>query len=117
MAKQESTKVFTCWSREGNYDKTRHYEKNIADLVDFGSIVTGEGVHDYWMTMQWLILPDNKPPAPRLCVFNDAFRGIEEHSELFAELARLHNVDFTPKEFSELLLRLGYEDTSSKKLE
>jgi hypothetical protein len=116
MEKQEFVKGFTCWSREDNYDKTRHYEKNIEDLIDFGSIVSNEDGHDYWMTMQWLILPDNKPAAPRLCIFNDAFKGIAEHSELFKELVSLHNVDFTPQQFSELLLRLGYEDNSDRKL-
>jgi hypothetical protein len=89
----------------------------IADSIYFGNFsADGEGC-EYELSMEWLVLCDDRPPSPRLGIFNDAFKAIDEHVELFKELSLNHNNNFTPDEFSEMLLRLGYKDFSDKKLE
>jgi len=115
METPEFIKTFVCLSRQNYYETTRQIEKGIADIITFGNFAAdGEGI-EYELSMEWHILRDEKHPSPRLCMFNDAFKAIEEHAELLKELMQYHKIYFSPDQFSEILLRLGYKDMSDKK--
>jgi hypothetical protein len=116
MSKSDCIKAFICFSRQ-EYGKTPGILPDLVrDKVMFGNFDEAGNGTEYELSMDWIDLQDGKPAAPQLCMFNDAFIAIKEHAQLFKELVLLHDIDFTPDEFSRLLLRLGYKDLSDIQL-
>jgi len=107
-------KGFTCFSRQDYFESNHVFEKDIVDRIMIGNYAENGCGCEYEMTMVWVKLDDAS--TPRLCVFNDAFIAFKEHAKLFDELPRLNDVNFSPDEFSWLLIKLGYKDFSDTKL-
>ena len=117
MNEPEFIKAFICDSRQNYYEAVHKYEPDIADRVMFGNFDAGGEGCEYELSIKWIVLSQYEARvAPRLEVFHDAFKALTEHSELFRKLASLHRKDFTPDDFSRLLLGLGYKDLSDKPL-
>ncbi len=107
------SKAFFCFSRQDYYGITPLPPQTI-DMVIFGNFSAKGLGYEYEIMMEWIELGGRI--SPRLCMFSESFRALTEHAELFKELVSLHDTDFTPEEFSKLLLRLGYRDYSDKAL-
>jgi len=106
-------KAFTQLSRQNYYEALKKDNPNRIDDVYFGNYAEDGGC-EFELTMAWIPLQNKY--APRLEIFNDAFKCFTDHKELFEKLITLNDTDFTADEFSRFLIDLGYEDMSHKKL-
>ena len=72
-----------------------------------------EGV-DYEFSIRWHQLQAERPPSPRVDVFDDSWLAFAELADVFAWLAFLHGTDPTPKQVCDGLLAMGFEDRTER---
>lgn len=116
----ESTKIvlgFTCFSRMGYGEKfLSNFE--FKDQIKFG-FFSENGIYDTVMAMEWYCLGYfGNHLTPNLNVYSDSMHLLtsKEILSVFPALLNLQKFDFSPDEFSKLLIDQGYTDFSIYKL-
>lgn len=99
---------------EAYYNKTLGFSKGVTGEVFLGLCAAGGGTKGE-MKMEWVELGGKN--IPRLQVFDDGWKVLASWPDLLAELAKvgcgsMSEKSITPKEFCEILLRLGFTDNT-----
>jgi len=110
--------TFTCDSRMNYYThiyESIHVKNGSTDKIIYG-IDDRQGGCVCEMLMVWYVVDGRK--VPRLEVFSNYFDEFtkEWHIKIMHHIGMSENKDFTPEEFSRILIKLGFEDMSDTKL-
>lgn len=84
-------------------------EAKFVDEVSFGLYVPKDGTSGE-MAMRWYVI-DDKAPAPKLEVFDDAFSALARFRKVIDKLAEVDSDRITPEAFSNILKACGFEET------
>ena len=101
-------------SGEAYYHKNLGFSNGVVGEVYLGHCAGGGGTKGE-MKMEWIELGGKN--IPQLRVFDDAWAVLASWPDLLAELAKVNcdsmsDKSITPKEFCEILLRLGFKDNT-----
>ena len=99
---------------EAYYHKTLGFFNGVTGEVFLGLCAAGGGTKGE-MKMEWVELGGKN--VPQLQVFDDGWEVLASWPDLLAELAKvdcgsMSEKSITPKEFCEILLRLGFTDNT-----
>ena len=94
------------WSSHAWYAKANGYTR-YNDEINFGMYhkdggTTGE------MTIKWQELGGNL--VPKLAVFDDAWKILSEFKDVIDELGKVNNLNVSPDEVVNILLKCGFQD-------
>jgi len=106
----DCTRTFVHYS-EAWYSSVLNKNSEYTDEVGFGMSHSGGGTSGEMM-MRWYYLGGKD--HPRLEVFDDGWAALASFGDLIFELEKLDNTDPTPKQFCEILLRLGFVDNTER---
>ena len=85
------------------------------DEVSFG-LYDDDGGTSGEMSFRWYSLGWNKPLAPKLECFDDAFKVLGSFNDVIEQLASMdHTKSMTPQEFMEILKFHDFKDVTPKK--
>ena len=101
---------------EAYYHKSIGFSKGATGEVFLGLCAAGGGTKGE-MKMEWIELGGKS--VPQLQVFDDGWAVLASWPDLLAELAKvgcdsMSEKSITPKEFCEILLRLGFTDNTTR---
>ena len=96
---------------EAWYGSANLQNSQYLDEVSFGSFFPDGGTSGE-MIMRWEELGGKN--VPQLQCFDDGWSTLSSFTDLIAELGKLDDDNITPKQFCELLTRLGFKDLTAR---
>jgi hypothetical protein len=91
-------------------------KRNAVENIQFG-LYYKDGGCDFEMAADWIKIGPGENSALEICFFEDSFLAFIEFSDVFNELARLHNRNPSKETFISVLVACGFEDLTKRERE
>ena len=88
--------------------------RDYIDEVMFGSYYEDDGCEGE-MCMRWYNLREDRMPTPRLEVFDDCFKVLNDFKDVIQKLSGYTDKKIQPEEFCKLLIGCGFKDRTPTK--